>query len=296
MGRKLSVDYSAFNIRVHPHPNKSVYVDLFETLFKQNKKINIGNNTSAKINRLWAIHEDNPLEGFIGEIIKYNDIAEDGWVNIETGKSAEQDELDAIQIPDDLKPNGKTFYFVFFPKTHILVSEIRDKDGAFSPKMQEKFFKLLFTSKTLLEKFNAIDITIFPDTSAISHILESKTLKKLELIIQRPNPNDFEGFEEDFLAEMESQKAKVFEKKLIAQDRQYLKPNEITKKQIQIAADNGKIIYTDVDPETGLLNRDKSTSETPFIERDKYDPAKTTPLDFIKIKAAEIVQTLKSRM
>lgn len=296
MGRKLSVDYSAFNIRVHPHPDKSVYVDLFETLFKQNKKINIGNNTSAKINRLWAIHEDNPLEGFIGEIIKYNDITEDGWVNIETGKSAEQDELDAIQIPDDLKPNGKTFYFVFFPKTHILITEIRDKNGAFSPKMQEKFFKLLFTSKTLLEKFNAIDITIFPDTSAVKHILESKTLKKLELIIQRPNPNDFEVFEEDILAEMESQKAKVFEKKLIAQDKQYLAPNEITKKQIQVAADNGKIIYTDVDPETGLLNRDRSTSETPFIERDKYDPAKTTALDFIKIKATEIVQTLKSRM
>ena len=214
MGRKLSVDYSAFNIRVHPHPDKSVYVDLFETLFKQNKKISIGNNTSAKINRLWAIQEDNPLEGFIGEIIKYNDITEDGWVNIETGKSAEQDELDAIHIPDDLKPNGKSFYFVFFPKTHILVTEIRDKNGAFSPKMQEKFFKLLFTSTTLLEKFNAIDITIFPDTSAVKHILESKTLKKLELIIHRPNPNDFEGFEEDVLAEMESQNAKVFEQRI----------------------------------------------------------------------------------
>lgn len=296
MGRKLSVDYSAFNIRVHPHPDKSVYVDLFETLFKQNKKISIGNNTSAKINRLWAIQEDNPLEGFIGEIIKYNDITEDGWVNIETGKSAEQDELDAIQIPDDLKPNGKNFYFVFFPKTHILVTEIRDKNGAFSPKMQEKFFKLLFTSKSLLKKFNAIDITVFPDTSAVNHILNSETLKKLELIIQRPNPNDFEIFEEDILAEMEIQNVKTFEKKLIAQEKKYLEPNEITKKQIRVAADNGKIIYTDVDPKTGLLNRDRSTSETPFIERDKYDPAKTTPLDFIKIKAAEIVQTLKSRM
>ena len=296
MGRKLSVDYSAFNIRVHPHPDKTVYVDLFETLFNQNKKISIGNNSSAKINSLWAIQEGKPLEGLIGEIIKYNDIAEDGWVNIETGKYAEQDELDAIKIPDDLKPNGKNFYFVFFPKTHILVTEIRDKDGNFSPKMQEKFFKLLFTSTSLLEKFNAIDITVFPDTSAVKHILESKTLKKLELIILRPNPNDFEIFEEDILEEMENQNAKVFEKKLIAQDKQYLKPNEITKKQIQVAADNGKIIYTDVDQETGLLNKDRSTSETPFIERDKYDPAKTTPLDFIKVKAAEIVRTLKSRM
>lgn len=296
MGRKISVDYTALNIRVHPHPNKEIYVDLFETVFKKNRQIPLGNNTSAKLSRLWPVNEDKPLEGLIGEIAKFNDIDADTWFNVETGKTAAPDEVSSINIPSDLKPNGKTFYFIFYPKKHLLISEIRDKDGSFSPKTQEKFFNYLFSSEDILEKFNTIDVTILPDTTALNKILSSKTLKKLDLIIYRPNPNDFEEFEQDILSELEEQNANIFEKKLTAQNKQYLKPNEKTKKQIQVAAHNGKVIYTDVDIETGLTNKDKSTSETPFVERDKYDPTKTNALEFIKVKALEIMESLKSRI
>ncbi|MDC4283018.1 DUF4747 family protein [Acinetobacter baumannii] len=296
MGRKTSVDYTAINIRVHPHPAKQIYVDLFKTVFSKNRRIPLGHNVSAKMTRLWELREGKPLEGLVGEIAKYNDINDDSWFNIETGKAADPDELDEINIPEDLRPNCDTFYFIFFPKDHILVSEIRDKDGSFSPKMQEKFFNFLFAPKDIVEQFKAIDVTIFPDTTQIAKILNSKTLKKLELIINRPNPDDFEIFEQEILAEMEEQNAKVYEKKLIAQDKEYLDPNEKTKKQIQVAADNGKVIYSEVDLQTGLTNRDKSTEETPFIYRDRYDPAATTPLDFIKIKATEIAQKLKDRL
>ena len=120
-------------------------------------------------------------------------------------------------------------------------------------------------------------------------------MKKLDLIIHRPNPNDFEEFENDILDEIEDQNAKYFEKKLVAQDKKYLTPSELTKKQIRVAAHNGKVVYTDVDPNTGLQNKDKSTSKTPFIERDHYDTANQTALDFIKIKASEIVNKLMSR-
>lgn len=295
VGRKLSVDYTALNIRVHPHPTQQIYVDLFFAAYEKNRKIPLGGNTSAKLSRLWTMNEDQPLDGLVGEITKYNNIDPDSWINIETGKLAEQDELDTINIPDDLKPNGKQFYFIFFPREHILVSEIRDKDGSFGPKLQEKFFNFLFVPKDIVEKFNAVDITIFPDESTLNHILNSKTLKRLDLTIYRPNPNDFEGFEEGILEEMEEQNAKMFEKKLVAQDKQYLKPSTITKNQIRVAAHNGKVVYTDVDPDTGLTNKDKSTAETPFIERDRYDTAKMTALDFIKVKAVEIVKNLKSR-
>ena len=91
MGRKLSVDFTAINIRVHPHPSPDIYIDLFFAAFHQNRQIPIGNNTSAKINRLWPIDEGKPLDGLIGEIAKFNDIDADAWFNIETGKSAEQD-------------------------------------------------------------------------------------------------------------------------------------------------------------------------------------------------------------
>ena len=295
MGRKISVDYTALNIRVHPHPKKQIYVDLFQTVFKERRCIPLGSSTSATISRLWALNADKPLDGLIGEIVKYNDIDGESWVNVETGESANPDEVSEIYIPKNLRPNGKYFYFVFFPEEHVLVSEIRDKDGSFSPNMQEKFFNYLFSSKNIIEKFKEIDVTVFPDTSLLKNILSSKTLKKIDLIIYRPNPNDFSLFEQDILSDMEQQHAKIFEKKLVAQDKQYLKPNVKTKNQIRVAAQNGKVIYTDVNPITGLTEHG-STSDIPFKERGRYDSAQTTPLDFIKVKAAEIVQMLKNKI
>ncbi len=295
MGHKTSVDYTAINIRVHPHPTKQIYVDLFQTIFEKRRRIPLGGSTSATISRMWPLNENKPIDGLIGELVKFNDIDADSWINVETGQSADKDEISEIHIPKDLRPNGKFFYFVFFPQEHILVSEVRDKDGSFSPNLQEKFFNFLFSSEDILTKFNAIDVTILPDTTLVDNILSSKTLRKLDLIIHRPNPNDFDIYEQDILSEMETQNAKTFEKKLVAQDRQYLQPNDKTKKQIQVAAHNGKVIYTDVDINTGLTNKDKSTAQTPLVERDKYDPAFTSPLDFIKVKAVEIVNKLKSR-
>lgn len=295
MGHKISVDYTAINIRVHPHPKTQIYLDLFQTAFKERRSIPLGNSTSATISRLWPLNADKPLDGLIGEIVKYNDIDSNSWVNVETGKSADLDEVSEIYIPKNLRPNGKYFYFIFFPKDHVLVSEIRDKDGSFSPKMQEKFFNYLFSSNDIIEKFKAIDVTIFPDTSLVKNILASKSLKKLDLIIHRPNPNDFSSLEQDILNEMEEQHAKTFEKKLVAQNKQYLEPNEKTKNQIRVAAQNGEVIYTDVNPITGLTEYG-STSDTPFKERGRYDSAQTTPLDFIKVKAAEIVQKLRNKI
>lgn len=295
MAQKRSIDYSAFNIRVHPHPRKQIYVDLFKDAFEEGRRIPLGNNISVKLSNLKELVEGKPLEGLQGELLRYNDIESDNWVNIERGQSADPDEIEEISIPSDLKPNGKNFNFIFLPKEHILISEINDKHGSLSPKKQEKFFNHLFSSPEIIDKFKEINVTILPDTTQLNKIINSKTLKKLDLIIYRPNPNDFEVFEQDILAEMDDQNVKVFEKKLLAQNSQYIKPNEKTKKQIKVAAHNGKVIYTDVDANTGLTNRDKSTSETPFILRDRYDPNETTPKEFIKLKAIEIAKLFKGK-
>lgn len=294
MAQKISVDYTVLNIRVHPHPSPEIYVNLFQDAYSEKRTIPLGSNTSAKISRLWQI-EDDPLEGFVGEIAKFNDIDADSWINVGTGLSAEEDEVAQIHIPKDLRPNGKTFYFIFYPKCHLLISEIRDKQGSFSPHKQEKFFNYLFASEWIQDKYKAIDITVVPSVTAVNEILESKTLKNLDLVIHRPNPYDFEGYENEILSELEEQNAKVYEKRLVAQNGKNLTPSLKTKNQILVAAHNGKVTYTDVDPSTGL-NRNKSTSETPFIDRDRYDPSRQTPLDLIKFKAREIVQDLKDRI
>lgn len=287
MARNRSVTYTALNIRVHPHPSPQIYVELFNYLFANRIDVPLKNNTYLAINNLEPLNEDKPLEGLVGEIIKYNNITSD-WYNENTGQLAEAEDLAEVKIPSHLKPNAKFFNFVFYPVDHKLVCEIKDKDGSISANMLLEFFQKLFTSTKLLEIFKTIEVNILPDMDAVDKILRMKKLKKLHLIIMRPNADELAELEQEIFEEMDSQNVGVYQKILEAQESEYIHPNERTKEQTKIAATNGKVNYKAKDERTGLTVH-KSTASTPLIEREIYDPAIITPKNFLIQNANKIV-------
>ena len=287
MARKRSVTYTALNIRVHPHPSPDIYVDLFNYLNENRRPIPLSNNIYLAINDLKPLNENKPLDGFIGEIIKYNGIT-DQWYNQKTGQKAEPEELKEVNIPDHLKPKAKFFNFIFYPIDHKLVCEIKDTDGSISAKMLLEFFENLFKSPKLLEVFNTVEVNILPDLDAVDKILRLKYLKKLHLIILRPNADELAEMEAEIFEEMDSQNVGVYQKILEAQENESLDLNERTKEQTKVAATNGRVDYKAKDERTGLTVT-KSTASTPLIERDKYDPDTTTPIEFLKQNAVKII-------
>ncbi|HFF4507722.1 TPA: DUF4747 family protein [Acinetobacter baumannii] len=287
MARKRSVTYTALNIRVHPHPSPDIYVDLFNYLNENRRPIPLSNNIYLAINDLKPLNENKPLDGFIGEIIKYNGIT-DQWYNQKTGQKAEPEDLKEVNIPDHLKPNAKFFNFIFYPIDHKLVCEIKDTDGSISAKMLLEFFENLFKSPKLLEVFNTVEVNILPDLDAVDKILRLKYLKKLHLIILRPNADELAEMEAEIFEEMDSQNVGVYQKILEAQENESLDLNERTKEQTKVAATNGRVDYKAKDERTGLTVT-KSTASTPLIERDKYDPDTTTPIEFLKQNAVKII-------
>lgn len=287
MARKRSVTYTALNIRVHPHPTPDIYVELFNYLFANRLDVPLSNNTYLAINSLKPINEEKPLDGFLGEIIKYNGITDD-WYNEQTGQLAEPKDLIDVKIPSHLKPNAKFFNFVFYPQDHKLICEIKDKEGSISAKMLLEFFKKLFSSVKLLEIFKAIEVNLLPDLDAVDKILRMKQLKKLHLIIQRPNADELAEMEQEIFDEMDTQNVGTYQKILEAQENEYLDPNERTKEQTRVAANNGQVNYKAKDERTGLVIN-KSTASTPLIEREIYDPDKTTPIAFLMQNAGKIV-------
>ena len=287
MARKRSVTYTALNIRVHPHPSPAIYVDLFNYLNENRRPIPLSNNIYLAINDLKPLNENKPLDGFIGEIIKYNGIT-DQWYNQKTGQKAEPEDLKEVNIPDHLKPNAKFFNFIFYPIDHKLVCEIKDTDGSISAKMLLEFFENLFKSPKLLEVFNTVEVNILPDLDAVDKILRLKYLKKLHLIILRPNADELAEMEAEIFEEMDSQNVGVYQKILEAQENESLDLNERTKEQTKVAATNGRVDYKAKDERTGLTVT-KSTASTPLIERDKYDPDTTTPIEFLKQNAVKII-------
>ncbi|HEE6636200.1 TPA: DUF4747 family protein [Acinetobacter baumannii] len=287
MARKRSVTYTALNIRVHPHPSPDIYVDLFNYLNENRRPIPLSNNIYLAINDLKPLNENKPLDGFIGEIIKYNGIT-DQWYNQKTGQKAEPEDLKEVNIPEHLKPNAKFFNFIFYPIDHKLVCEIKDTDGSISAKMLLEFFENLFKSPKLLEVFNTVEVNILPDLDAVDKILRLKYLKKLHLIILRPNADELAEMEAEIFEEMDSQNVGVYQKILEAQENESLDLNERTKEQTKVAATNGRVDYKAKDERTGLTVT-KSTASTPLIERDKYDPDTTTPIEFLKQNAVKII-------
>ncbi|MDC4747971.1 DUF4747 family protein [Acinetobacter baumannii] len=287
MARKRSVTYTALNIRVHPHPSPDIYVDLFNYLNENRRPIPLSNNIYLAINDLKPLNENKPLNGFIGEIIKYNGIT-DQWYNQKTGQKAEPEDLKEVNIPEHLKPNAKFFNFIFYPIDHKLVCEIKDTDGSISAKMLLEFFENLFKSPKLLEIFNTVEVNILPDLDAVDKILRLKYLKKLHLIILRPNADELAEMEAEIFEEMDSQNIGVYQKILEAQENESLDLNERTKEQTKVAATNGRVDYKAKDERTGLTVT-KSTASTPLIERDKYDPDTTTPIEFLKQNAVKII-------
>lgn len=287
MARQRSVTYTALNIRVHPHPSPQIYVELFSYLHANRVDVPLNNNTYLAINDLKPINEDKPLDGLIGEIIKYNNITSD-WYNENTGQLAEAEDLAEVKIPSHLKPNAKFFNFVFYPLDHKLVCEIKDKDGSISAKMLLDFFQQLFTSTKLLEIFETVEVNILPDIDAVDKILRMKYLKKLHLIIMRPNADELAELEQEIFEEMDSQNIGVYQKILEAQESEYIAPNERTKEQTKIAATNGIVNYKAKDERTGLVVN-KSTASTPLIEREKYDPDIISAMNFLIQNASKIV-------
>ncbi len=287
MARQRSVTYTALNIRVHPHPSPQIYVELFSYLHANRVDVPLNNNTYLAINDLKPINEEKPLDGLIGEIIKYNNITSD-WYNENTGQLAEAEDLAEVKIPSHLKPNAKFFNFVFYPLDHKLVCEIKDKNGSISAKMLLEFFQQLFTSTKLLEIFETVEVNILPDIDAVDKILRMKYLKKLHLIIMRPNADELAELEQEIFEEMDSQNIGVYQKILEAQESEYIDPNERTKEQTRIAATNGIVNYKAKDERTGLIVN-KSTASTPLIEREKYDPDIISAMNFLIQNASKIV-------
>lgn len=283
----LSVKFGALNITVHPHDKDGqIYLDLFNYLYKVREPLQVRGNDYIYLSALKPLNDDKPLEGLQGTFTKLTGIEVSEWFDTTTDKLAEQDIVENVNIPSHLFPNAKFFNFIFFPKKHILISEIYDNKGTVSIGTLAKFFEKLFYRQDIREKFTTATVHVLPDMGKVEEIIRMGTLVTLELEIYRPNADDVEEVETSFLEKLERLNAEKLEEKYETQRKGFLTLDEETKNKMRVAAKNGKVYAKAID-EQGLV-KPHSTENIPFVEQDKYDPKTTDKLDFLKRKALEI--------
>jgi hypothetical protein len=124
---------------------------------------------------------------------------------------------------------------------HLVVVEFQNDFGErFGSTRVEKLFTYLLSPDVLGEKAPSVAVTVIPEDGTIKRILGIPRLVKLEIHLERPNPDDLSEDEARIMRELQTQGAKRQDLALTKAPKvKSLAPNQETKTLAEVAAKNG---------------------------------------------------------
>jgi hypothetical protein len=289
VARKTTVNYTAFNIRTHPH-SPDTYVKLMNKAFELKRQIKLRGDTFAILKKISPLKGD-AVDGITGEIAKFTRIESGKWFNLNELRAAEEDETKQIVIPEALRPNFTDFYFVFYPKNHFLIIECKDKFGQISPKYLEVFFNKLFDSEEIIKEFNKVEVTLVPSTDQLESVLSLTQINTLEIVIRRPNTDGLEDLEDEVLDRLNNQNAEEEVITLKAQKGLSIDADNETKGLSHVAQLNGVVKTAGLDGNGKRAVR--STQQHPFVESGQYVSGEISARDFLITMADGIIGKIR---
>ena len=292
MARNKSIVLSVLNITLHEHDTDK-YIKLLQFIRRNQIKVRYHGDRHAMIGHLGRPKEDK--EYLTGQILTFVELdPADQWLNTQTNKPAEDEDLESIQIPEHLKPGMRMYNFAFFPKKHRLVFESRSAEGfSLGPESARRIFEFFQKSQRVMSTFGPGEVTIEPSREALSKVLGIAQLKSLSIFITRPNPDDNQTTEEIVKERLERQNLKSLEENLKAESGKSIEPDEETVSLAQVAESNGYVNGSGKDDQGAPIN--ESTKDHPMKERTKYDPQTQTGFDAFLNKAVQIVLSIGRR-
>ena len=283
MARKRTIYVSALNITLHEHSAER-YIELFKFIRSKKLRAKYHGDRRAGIVSLGK-RESKDSQFLIGQICSFVELdPTDQWFNDRTGQPAEDEDLEKLEVPEYLKPGMRLFYFAFFPQRHRLFFESRSHGGqSLGPNNARRIFENFLSDQAVIEKFGAGNVTIEPQTEALSHIFRISRLDYLSMFVTRPNPDDTEDAAARVKKRMKTQNAQQFEEHLKAEKGESLKPDKETVELAEVASSNGYVYGRGRDEAGDPI--EESTKSHPLRRREQYDPAVETP-DSVIVSAA----------
>lgn len=198
MSRKRQLQLGAINITMPAPHRPERYVQLFQKAAELDKVARLRGDWVGRLSTLRVEQEPDGSQIIRGDFYKYIELdSTRDWFNVLNGKPAEERELEAIRIPEHLKPHFQFVPFIFFSKGHRLVLVTRDGQDVMSSAQALSVLKTIFSSPELVDQFGQIELVIEPARDTLDKILGMHRLRTLEILVTPPNPDDFEEFEHD---------------------------------------------------------------------------------------------------
>lgn len=204
MARKRKLTMGVINITMHPH-RPELYVELLKDAKRLKCSSEIGNLQTMLINRASSLEIGAKVDAPIlsGTMVRFQNIDMDAlWYDVINSDVAQEQDLEAINIPPNLKPNTSLFEFVFFPESHKFFYEMESKDAKISPTHMEKALRTILNHPELEKKYGRVDVTNIPEIDKLVQALALKSISSVKVQVTRPNADHFQDIERDFLAQM----------------------------------------------------------------------------------------------
>jgi len=257
----------ALNVVAQPH-SQDIYHQIIKHLRRSQRAVRIRGDRFgmiASLNSLDGPASDRFVEGLIVTFTPIDVTAD--WVNITSGKKAQDDELSTIQIPKNLQPNAKFHHFRFYLKDHTLLFEVGNSGTKLTPENAGRMFERLLSAPDVEKKFGQVISTVLPNSDTIDRIITHKRLRYIHIVLYAPNPDKGAAAEQKVKNRLEKMLARRMERIVVAKSKAHLALDEEIVQEARIGAKNGKV---EAKVEVGKKVEKISTVETPFLYSHSY--------------------------
>ena len=241
------------------------------------------------------LHEDRdgPRSRVAGDLYKFVDIDPGAqWLNLRTGRPAEDDQLRQIRIPPDLRPNLRTVPYVLFPQVHRLIfASALDPKNTLTPGLAQSLVEQCLNQPHLVERYGPVEVHVEPDREVLEQLLRMPRLKLLEMRVDSPNvlgPAERRLFEY-----MDRNNAERYEQTLRSTHPDGLRPDPEVRSIARVAQAHG-VVNARGENEDGRVI-ELSTAERPLQERVIYDRNLTTARAALEERAQGLAGELAER-
>jgi Domain of unknown function (DUF4747) len=160
---------------------------------------------------------------------------------------AKEDELPAalkntIAIPENAKPNYRTFDYVFDDRQHRLYFEARTELGAtLGATTAKRIFSSLLSQEIQGPDSPEVEVTVVPDEKAVDAVLGLPGLRNLTIRVVLPNPDTTSSAAQRRVSEqMRAMGVRLAEENYVKSSQATrIEPNTRVREQAQVAAENG---------------------------------------------------------
>lgn len=231
-------DYAVINIVAHPHP-EGIYRKIFESAAKSNKGVRYFSNRFARLGPVSGVKSGI----FSGRLYTWLELDTDANVIRKTELEESPFVESGVEIPDDIGLESRIFYYGFNIERHQLFVEAKNDDGqTISPNQAARAFSSVL-SAVADEFVSELNVQTMPSSDSVERVLGLKAIKKIEMRLERPNPDDHSEKKRKILEKLDQMNAKQQEITLSkARGRETLKLDPDYRLLADVAAENGWLV------------------------------------------------------